>query len=172
MIYYMTAPVGSNPFTTKESKQSETNHNQWIVDVLDSLGPDWDRKKSMSIEELTGQPGVYSLDKKGNSQTWSSDGGYIFYKERLVGVAENKYQKSDQNACERAARYLTIPLFRNQPHRFFLSVYGPGFIKKEGKGSTGPFLDAMMTAGVYVIENVNDEQEFKHFFKKWVLSII
>jgi len=172
MIYYMTAPAGTHSFTTKESKQSEINHNQWIGDVLADLGPDWSRKKSMSLEELTGQPGVYSLDKKKNSQTWVSDGGYIFYRKNLVGVAENKYQKARENACERAARYLALPLFRNQPHRFFLSVYGPGFIKQESGGSTGPFLDAMMSAGVYVIENVNEEQEFKHFFRKWVLSII
>ena len=45
----MTAPVGTDPFTTKESTESEKNHTKWVHDVISELGEDWSVKHSMTI---------------------------------------------------------------------------------------------------------------------------
>ena len=164
----MTAPVGTAPFTTKESKQSEENHTQWIRDVINELGPDWSIRHSMTIEELMGEKPTYALLKNGKSQVWESDGGFITHKEEVVGVAENKWQKARENACERACRYLTC----FNPEQIFVSCSGPGFVLKNGGGATGPLLDMLKYCGVCVTENVNEEQEFKAIFKTWVTSLI
>ena len=164
----MTAPVGTAPFTSKESFTSEENHTQWILDVITELGSDWSLRYTMTIEELIGKRPVYGLKKDGTSQEWESDGGYIFYKRKLVGVAENKWQRARENVCERACRYFT---FLRGP-QIFISCYGPGFILKNGGGATGPLLDMLMFSGACVTENVNEEKEFKYIFKNWVTSLI
>ena len=163
----MTAPVGTKAFTTKESTESEKNHTQWIHDVIDDLGEDWSIRYSMTIEELMGKQPTYARLKNGASQEWISDGGYIFNKEKLVGVAENKWQTARENACERACRYLTFL----KGSQLFVSTAGPGFVLKDGGGSTGPFIDMLRYSGACVTENVNDEQSFKDIFKNWVLSL-
>lgn len=164
----MTAPIGTNSFTTMESVQSEKNHTTWVHDVIEELGDDWSLKHSMTIEELTGKKPVYALLKNGESQSWESDGGYIFWKGQLVGVAENKWQKARENACERACRYLTF--LRGE--QLFVSTAGPGFLLKNGGGATGPFLDMLIFSGACVTENINSEKEFKSVFKTWVTSLI
>ena len=163
----MTAPVGTDPFTTKESTQSEENHTQWVHDVISELGPDYRVKQSMTIKELIGKEPTYALLKNGKSQEWKADGGFVFYKGKLVGVAENKWQTARENVCERACRYLTFL----KGKQLFVSTYGPGFILKYGGGATGSFLDMLMFSGACVTENVYDEQEFKTIFKKWLLSL-
>ena len=163
----MTAPVGTDAFTTKESTESEKNHTQWVHDVISELGEDWSVKHSMTIAELMGQQPTYARLKNGESQAWESDGGYIFHKRRLVGVAENKWQTARENACERACRYLTFL----KGDQLFVSTAGPGFVLKDGGGATGPFLDMLKFSGACVTENVNNEQEFKAIFKEWVLSL-
>ena len=131
----MTAPVGTAAFTTKESAESEKNHTQWVHDVINELGPDWSVKHSMTIKELIGEQPTYACLKNGKSQVWESDGGYIFWKGYLVGVAENKWQKARENACERACRYLTFL----KGHQLFVSTAGPGFILKDGGGGNRTF---------------------------------
>ena len=163
----MTAPVGTKAFTTKESTEPEKNHTQWIHDVIDELGEDWSIRYAMPISEVLGEEPIYARLKNGKSQEWISDGGYIFNKEKLVGVAENKWQKERENACERACRYLT---FLKGP-QLFISTAGPGFVLKDGGGATGPFIDMLRYCGACVTENVNDEQGFKDIFKNWVLSL-
>ena len=164
----MTAPVGTAPFTSKESSTSERNHTQWILDVITELGSDWSLRRGMTIEELIGKKPLYALKKDGTSQEWQCDGGYIFYKRKLKGVTENKWQRTRENVCERASRYLTFL----KGSQIFISCSGPGFILKNGGGSTGPLLDMLMFSGVCVVENVNEEAEFKRIFKNWVTSLI
>ena len=122
----------------------------------------------ISSEELMGEKPTYALLKNGKSQVWESDGGFITHKEEVVGVAENKWQKARENACERACRYLTC----FNPEQIFVSCSGPGFVLKNGGGATGPLLDMLKHCGVCVTENVNEEQEFKAIFKTWVTSLI
>ena len=165
----MTAPVGTTAFTTKESSQSEEDHVLWISEVIRELGSDWHIRHFMSIEEIIGKKPEYALLKDGvTSQGWESDGGFIFYRNKLVGAAENKWQKARENACERACRYLTF--LRGK--QLFVSTAGPGFIKKNGGGATGPCIEMLRFSGACVTENVNTENEFKALFSEWVISLV
>jgi hypothetical protein len=155
--------------TSPESSQSEKNHTKWIREVISEMGSGWKIEKSITIEEIIGKTPVYALNKKGESQSWESDGGYFYRQSKsgewiLVGAAENKWQKNRENACERAFRYLGF-LKGNQ---IFVSCSGPGFTKMYGGGATGPMIDVLMYSGAYLIENVSEEQEFKKHFYTWI----
>ena len=166
----MTAPVGTHSFTTKESKLSEENHVLWISQVINELGEGWSIEYSMTIEDLMeGRKPFYGLNAKGQSQSYVSDGGFIFYKGRFVGVAENKFQSATQNACERVGRYLFSFI---KPEQMFVSCAGDGFKLVHGGGSTGPLIDLMRYSGVTVTENVNEEKEFKRIFKEWITNLV
>jgi len=153
----MTAPVGSRAFTTEESKEAEDRHTSLIKEVFQAV-PMLEIKKEVSIQWLTSGNNSYSLRKDKESQVWRADGGYIYYKGVLVGLAECKYQWSRQNACERAAKYLLIDELYAEPWRLFISCYGPGFVLEDGGGSTGPLLDMMKHRGVTILENPTDEE--------------
>lgn len=159
--------------TSKESAESEKNHTQWIREVVRELGPNWMIRKSISIEEIIGKKPEYALlNEAGDSQSWKSDGGFFFRKSKagtwtLVGVAENKWQKNRENACERAFRYLSFL----KGSQIFISCAGPGFTKKNGGGATGPTIEMLKFSGAYVIENVNDEESFKAEFRNWVNTL-
>ena len=129
--------------TSKESTLSEARQVDIVENVISSRGDDWRIEKSILIEDILGYLGEYSRLKNGKSQTYSADGGFVYYKNKLVGVCENKYQKTRQNACERACRYL---LFL-KPEQIFVSCDGPGFTRKDGQGSTGPIIDLFKHAG-------------------------
>ena len=166
----MTAPVGSKPFTTKESKLSEENHILWISQVIEKLGEGWHIEYSMTIEDLMeGLKPTYGLNAKGESQSYESDGGFIFYKGVFVGVAENKFQSATQNACERVGRYMFTKI---KPEQMFVSCAGEGFKLSLGGGSTGPLIDLMRYSHVTVTENVNDEEEFKRIFEEWITNLV
>jgi len=150
--------------TSYESDASEKRQIRLVEQSLNEAGTDWSSRKSMSIEELIGEGAPYSLKKDGTSQRWESDGGFVFYRDECVGVIENKYQHSRQNACERVTKYLTC----FEPHQLFLSFEGPGFTKKDGGGSTGPMIDTLRHAGATVLENVADEEEYKRHLAEWM----
>tara|TARA_Y100000034_G_C6759361_1_gene338082 strand:+ start:38 stop:580 length:543 start_codon:yes stop_codon:yes gene_type:complete len=166
----MTAPKGTAPFTTEESKAAEAKHTSLIAEILKQK-PEINTQKSLSIEALCEGKNPYSLDKRGRSQKWQADGGWIYINGELAGVAECKYQDSRQNACERAFRYLTVDRFRLEPHRIFFSCYGPGFTQENGGGSTGPFLDMASQAGIAVLENPTDKT-FKIKFETWLRRLL
>lgn len=159
--------------TSEESAESEKNHTQWIREVVRELGPNWMIRKSISIEEIIGKKPEYALlNDDGDSQYWYSDGGFFYRKSengtwKLVGVAENKWQKNRENACERAFRYLSFL----KGSQIFISCSGLGFTKKNGGGATGPTIEMLKFAGSYVIENVNDEESFKAEFRNWVNTL-
>lgn len=150
--------------TTTESDASEKRQIRLVEQVFNEASSDWSSKKSMPIEELIGQEAPYSLKKDGTSQEWKADGGFVFYRDECVGVIENKYQHSRQNACERVAKYLTC----FKPHQLFLSFEGPGFAKEDGGGSTGPMIDTLRHAGATVLENVADEEKYKRHLVEWM----
>ena len=160
---------GIQPGTTAtsiESHTSEVLHNQWVNEIIFELGSDWQIQKSVKISDLTSNY-EYSVDSRGKPQEWESDGGFIIYKGKMLGVCENKYQKSRQNACERVFRYLSF-LKGNQ---IFVSCSGDGFKKQYRGGSTGPTIDMLRFCGAYVLENINEEDEFKNHLRKWLESI-
>lgn len=151
--------------TSVESHSSEILHNLWVEDIIKEMGADWSIQKSVNIVDIN-PSAEYSFDKRGKSQVWESDGGFIIYKGDIVGVCENKYQKSRKNACERVFRYLSF-LKGNQ---IFVSCSGDGFKKQNGGGSTGPTVDMLKYCGAYVLENIN-EDEFKNHLRKWLEKI-
>jgi hypothetical protein len=160
---------GIQPGTTAtsiESHSSEVLHNQWVRDIINSMGADWSIQKSVAITDIFDKA-EYSFDKRGKSQIWESDGGFITYKGDIVGVCENKYQKSAQNACERVFRYLSFM----KGYQIFVSCSGSGFTKRNAGGSTGPTIDMLRYCGAYVLENVNDEDEFKIHLLEWLEKI-
>ena len=160
---------GIQPNTTAtsiESHASELQHNQWVHDIIDTLGSDWAIQKSVNITDINPNA-VYSFDKRNKSQIWESDGGFIIYKGNIVGVCENKYQKSRKNACERVFRYLSFM----KGYQLFVSCNGEGFMNQNEGGSTGPTIDMLKFCGAYVLENVNDEDEFKVHLLEWLEKI-
>jgi|TARA_R110000744_G_scaffold95874_1_gene185147 hypothetical protein len=165
----MTAPVGTDAFTTMQSKEAEDKHKRILGEHL-QLKRGVEVRESVEIAEIASRH-RYSLNKKGKSQEWEADGGWIYSNGELVGVAECKYQHSRQNACERAFRYLSVDKFREQPHRILLTCYGKGFQQQSGGGSTGPFIDMATNSGMTVFENPSDE-EFKEGIEEWIRSIL
>jgi hypothetical protein len=150
---------GIQPGTTATSifsKDSEKLHIKWIDEVFSTLGSEWYRKKSLPICE-------------GSKQVWESDGGWIYHNGKLVGVAENKWQKNRNNAVERGFRYLAE---FDEPHRILVSCSGPGFAESRSKGSTDSFIIKARMKGMNVLVNVIDEQEFKGEFSKWLNTLI
>jgi len=150
---------GIQPGTTATSvfsKDSEKLHIKWIDEVFSTLGSEWTREKSLPIIE-------------GSSQVWESDGGWIYYNGKLVGVAENKWQTARNNAVERGFRYLAE---FHEGHRIFISCSGPGFAESESKGSTDAFVIKARKRGINVLVNVDDEQDFKNQFLAWLNNLI
>jgi hypothetical protein len=150
---------GIQPGTTATStfsSDSEKLHIKWINDIFSTLGPEWTRKRSLPICE-------------GSNQVWESDGGWIYYNDVLVGVAENKWQKNRQNAVERGFRYLAE---FEEAHRIFVSCSGPGFAESVNKGSTDAFVIKARNRGMVVLVNVSDEQDFKNQFLTWLNNLI
>lgn len=152
--------------TSIESHTSELLHNQWVKDIIDEMGSDWRIQKSIKILDINPNA-EYSFGKKVKSLTWMSDGGFIVYKGIIIGVCENKYQKSAKNACERVFRYLSFL----KGSQIFVSCSGEGFKKINGGGSTGPTIDMLRFCGAYVLENVNEEDAFKLHLKTWLRKI-
>ena len=153
--------------SSPESISSEEKHIDHVAAVISEMGDEWESRKSVTIEELLGHPGEYSRRKDGTSQEWESDGGFIFHRGQLVGACENKYQKTRENACERVCKYLTFLL----APQLFISCVGPGFVKKDGGGSTGPLIDMLRHKGATVLENV-DEKEFTRELKLWLKNLV
>jgi hypothetical protein len=170
----MTAPKGTAAFTTEQSKASEKIHTQWVSDVVSEF-VNLKIRKSISVEEIIGKRPTYALQKNGKSTRINSDGGFIYKvengEEKLVGVAENKFQTARANAVERASKYA---LFMDR-RRIFISCAGVGFIKGSdigiGGSSTGTFIDLAINGGVTLLENVTDEKTFKDTLRTWVRSL-
>jgi len=152
--------------TSPESHASEVLHNKWVSEVIKEMGADWKIKKSIKIIDINPNA-EYSFGQTKKSLTWVSDGGFIVYKGVIIGVCENKYQKNVQNACERVFRYLSFM----KGSQLFVSCSGEGFKKIFGGGSTGPTIDMLRFCGAYVLENVNEEDEFKNHLKEWLRKI-
>jgi len=162
---------GIQPGTTATSTNSilsEKRHIDYVFMVVSRRGPEWEIRKSVTIEEILGCRGEYSRQANGKSQRWEADGGFIFYKNNLVGVCENKWQTSPQNACERVCKYLTFL----EGRQMFVSCEGPGFVKIKGSGSTGPLIDMLRYAGATVLENVTDPVEYASELNRWLDSLV
>lgn len=166
----MTAPVGTESFTTTQSKKSEDVHKRIITECL-TTKPKIETVKSLTFSQMTGFVSDYALLGNGVEQRWVSDGGYYFINGELVGVGENKYQHSRQNACERALKLLAIEKFRLEPWRIFLTCSGEGFKKRDVGGSTGMMIAMAKYCGMTILENPTEE-EFKKEFNAYLNRLV
>jgi|TARA_B110000196_G_C20742594_1_gene473918 hypothetical protein len=128
----MTAPKGTDAYTTKESLIAEQNHKTWVQQIVSEYGSDFELRPLVAISELVcgDENNQYAYLKRrykgfpaGSSSVYEADGGWIYYKGELIGVCEHKYQDADKNACERAGKYV-ICMHR---HAVFISASGYGF---------------------------------------------
>lgn len=157
----MTAPKGSNSFTTKESITSERFHKEIIDEVYEELkneDPNWEIRHSISLEELFNRPCEYALHVRNKkSLTFEADGGWIFYNGKLVGVAENKYQSNTTNALERAHRYRGLVPNEN----LFISITAPI------QSAVAKVIETANFFGHFVVVNVTDKDEFRAKVVEW-----
>ena len=154
--------------TSRNSQISENRHVDLVTEIVLEMGSHWEIRKSLSIEEIMGYPGEYSRLANGKSQVWIADGGFVFYRGELVGVCVNKWQDARKNACERVCKYLTFL----RGTQMFVSCEGPGFLRKDQGGSTGPLIDMLRYAGATVLENVTDEAEYRRRLRLWLQSLV
>jgi len=157
----MTAPVGTAPFTTKESQASENFHNRVIREVFREYqknDSNWEIRHSISVEELYNKPCKYALDvRTKKSLVFEADGGWIFYNGKLIGVGENKFQTNTTNAMERAHRYRGLVPNEN----LFISINAPV------QSAVAKVIETLDFFGVFVVVNVTDEDKFRNKVVEW-----
>ena len=152
--------------TSLQSSAAEKNHNT----IVEQVARNFTRvklQKSVTIVDICrmNNPDYepeYCYCKNGTSQSWYSDGGFIFIDGVLKGVAECKYQKASTNACERAAKYSGW-IKHVPPSGTFIVCHGPGFEKKLGSAATGSMIDVARSSGATVLENPTLEEQEQAF---------
>ncbi len=123
----MTAPVGTPSFTTPESKSSEGHFQEVILKVLSEPEfCDFSIAENYSVNELYGS--TIATNKDGKDALTLPDSGVLKYKNKVVGLGDNKYQHTYKNACERVALYvLDAQVFGLSSKRVFIVFCGDGF---------------------------------------------
>jgi|TARA_R110000824_G_C15187260_1_gene674407 hypothetical protein len=154
----MTAPKGTHAFTTDESAASEEELDQAISEVLTE--PEFSKfstRDSYSVNEWYGSA-IASTDRGRDSMT-SPDTGVLYYGDKVVGLGDNKYQHSHQNACERVCLYALDAIQKGLSlKRVFVVFAGEGFKESSPgkiKGSTGK----MVVRAKHFTSLVNPTQE-------------
>ena len=175
----MTARKNTESFTTEESKSAEKNHTKWVKEIISEYGSDIKIKYSMKIGDIVGEDfNEYAYLQNGESSDYLADGGFIYYKDKLIGVCEHKHQKALTNACERAIKYLSFMY----DHEVFISTSGEGFSEEKMRAhssATAKFLAVAkfgykrkkLERGIGVSHNENEE-EFKKTFRDWFEYLI
>lgn len=167
----MTAPKGTNSFTTTNSKNAEKKQKEILKKILSEF-PEIKRKKGLSVSTICENWDYSRLNQKNKKcSVINADGGWLFIDEKLVGVVECKYQSNPKNACERAFKYLAVPEFISDPSSIFISCHGKGFEKTEEGASTGVFIDMCKNIGITIYENPDDADLERHF-REWISNLI
>jgi len=171
----MTANAGTESFTTEKSKVGEANHTKWVKEVIFEYGSDFRIQYTLTLSDILGRENnKFSWHQNGSSGYYKSDGGFIFYKNKLIANCEHKHQNTNKNACERAYKYLAFMW----DYELFISTSGSGFLEEtmnEHSGSTSKFLDSTnsgykrkgLERGVGISHNENEE-EFKKTLRDWI----
>jgi len=167
----MTAPKGTESFTSVKSKETEEKHKQLAGEVAKEF-PELSLKPTISLEEIVGKGNVvYGTKANGDPSESKPDGGVVYYRSKPVAFLESKYQKNTQNAIERVNKYVVdLLLLHVLPTNLFVSTYGPGFKKQRKATSTGPQIDRLRALGVVCLENPTDE-EFKAALRSFFAMI-
>ena len=153
--------------TSPSSVKSESRHRRLVREVVNEFGPRWCLAEDISVEERLGYLGEYSKQQNGESQRNKADGGILCLDNKKVAVFENKWQSARANAIQRACFWnMYFPY-----NRIFLSCEGPGFKKKDGGGSTGPFIDLWRHNGGTLLENEMNDDKYKDEVRNFILKI-
>jgi|TARA_R110000744_G_scaffold203804_1_gene322666 hypothetical protein len=175
----MTAPKNTESFTTEESKSAEKNHTKWVGEIISEYGSNFTIRYKVKISDFVGEENnEYAFLQNGKSSDYLADGGFIYYKDKLIGVCEHKHQKALTNACERAIKYLSFMY----DHEVFISTSGEGFSEEKMRAhssATAKFLAVAkfgykrkkLERGIGVSHNENEE-EFKKTFRDWFEYLI
>lgn len=172
----MTAPVGTHSFTSEESASSERGNYATLEEVLQEAEfSEFSLGRSYSVNEL------YETDlakaRRGFDSMTNPDFGIIHYRNKVVGLGDNKYQKTEQNACERVGLYAMDAIkFGLDLKRVIVIFDGAGFKPwdEDGQhvaGSTGK----MLVRGSYhftCLSRPIDENEVRSFFRDYLRMII
>jgi len=171
----MTAKKNTPAFQTKTSTQEEKIRSKWVKEVISELGPDFRIQYDITVDDLVGRVNnKFARHQNGNSAVFKSDGGHVFYEDKLFVLCEHKHQDTPKNACERSGRCY----FYMHDHEIFISTSGDGFSEKtmtEHSVSTGKFLTALLHGhkhkdleyGAGVSHN-ESEEEFKKTFRAFI----
>lgn len=164
-----------------KSQLDEKLHRKIITESVDEvfgfpLRKGWTVKTSEKLIYLTKRTHGWGVTMKGKPTKLLSDGYFIYYKNRLVGITEHKRQSDAGNACERFFKYIPIAVMNNlEPWQVFGSFSGPGFYKPilnvTGGGQTGATIELLLEYGATIVTNPTEE-EFKNSLVEWMNSLI
>jgi len=170
----MTAPVGSDSFTSEESDKSEKTLQEIQASVLaEEEFKDFSLTKSYSVNELY-KSSIATTKTRGDSMT-EPDLRVLCYRKKVAGLGDNKFQKTNQNACERLGLYfMDIQKFNLPSKRVFVVLAGPGFEShnQEGhvSGATGKMI---VRATEHFTTLVNPTQtEIENAYREYLREIM
>ena len=170
----MTAGKGTKAFTTNESQASELNLQQVIRVVLSEREfADFRIEKSYSVNELYND--TIATNKNGNDAMTEPDTGVLKYRHKVVGLGDNKYQHTKQNACERVCLYTTDALvYGLSSKRVFLVFAGDGFRAHNAQGHVGGSTGKMIVRAKHhctLLVNPT-EKELYSTYRKYLRQIV
>lgn len=149
--------------TSNNSKSSEKIFIDILNEVIQNF-PSFSLKKSLTTEEIYGN-GTFARRTDGSPTEIRADGGWLIYKNKVVGCFENKYQRNRPNACERGHKYSDYSSVLKFPfNHVIFNLEGPGFTydgthknAKTMSGQTGAFAQILKIRGFTVFINENEE---------------
>ena len=159
-----------------ESQISENLHQKIVSESVDNVfgfaPKGWSFKKKVPLSWLTRTQHGWGILKNGKSVSLESDGYFIFYNNKLVGVTEHKQQGDKGNACERFDKYPTFAsIWDLKPWQILGTFTGDGFYKPvigiSGGGQTGATIERMLAYGATVLTNPN-EKEMEETIVDWL----
>jgi|TARA_A100000172_G_scaffold65556_1_gene45081 hypothetical protein len=172
----MVAPTGTSAFTSTESAMSERINCTLLEEVL--LEPEFREfslGKNYSVNEI--YESRVATNKGGDDSLTNPDFGVISYRNKIVGLGDNKYQKTSQNACERVALYTMDALRLGlDPKRVLVVFDGPGFEPWDEDGRHVASATGKMLVRVQGINTClscpRSEDEVRSFFREYLRMII
>ena len=164
--------------TSSKSQHDEGIHKRAVDCAIDEvfgfpiLG--WSFEESCTLDQIliNKKPRLdYAVQRDGKSTKLISDGAFVFYKNKLVGITEHKSQKNIENVVERVYKYTMYAIInRLEPWQLFVSFSGDGFNKpilnETAGGQTGAVIETFYNYGHTFTVNVS-EQELENKMIEW-----
>lgn len=166
----MTAPRGTHPFTSIESRAAESTATQIMKEELDRR-PEFRLEPALSFSDLLGgvAPKFAYQRVSGEPTRLEPDPGFILYKGSIVAIPEVKYQVADANAVERCFRWLAVaslPTMVLPLNRLFFAFYGEAFVLNEAghiSGQGGGVIELCAHLPIRLLVNATAEEVREEF---------